>query len=277
MKSLYKILSFIVLCFVLFTQAVSAKETYTFAVVPQIAAVDIHKNWNPFLAALSSELNVTFELKIYPSIPQFEEALLKGAPDFAYMNPYHMVMAHKMQYEPLVRDKTDLLGILVVAKSSGLKSVKDLDGKLIAFPSPNAFAASLYMRALLTEKEKIHFTAKYVKTHQNVYRSVALAVVAGGGGVQKTLEDEEPGIQDKLTVLYKTPGAASHPIAAHLRVPAQLRKSVEKAIVKIAADPKNKEMMNKINMSEPVGADYQKDYERLSHLGLDKYFESVKE
>lgn len=276
MKSLYKILSSIVLCFVLFTQAASAKDTYTFAVVPQSSAADIYKNWSPFLAALSSELNVTFELKVYPSIPQFEEALLKGTPDFAYMNPYHMVMAHKVPYEPLVRDKTDLLGILVVAKSSGLKSVKDLDGKLIVFPSPNAFAASLYMRALLTEKEKIHFTTKYVKTHQNVYRSVALAMAAGGGGVQKTLDDEEPGLQDKLTVLYTTPGSASHPIAAHSRVPAQLRKSVEKAILKIGADPKNKEMMKKIDLANPVSADYKKDYERLSHLGLDKYVESVK-
>lgn len=277
MKSLYRILVSIVLCVVVFAQAVSAKETYTFAVVPQVSAADIHKTWSPFLAALSSELNVSFELKIYPSISQFEMALLKGAPDFAYMNPYHIVMAQKVSYAPLVRDKTDLSGVLVVAKSSGLTSVKDLDGKLLVFPSPNAFAASLYMRALLIEKENVHFTSKYVKTHQNVYKSVAVTMAAGGGGVQKTLAKEEPGVQDKLTVLYKTPGTASHPIAAHARVSEQLRKRVQKAILNIGADSRNKDMMKNINFDNPVSADYKKDYEPLSKLGLDKYVDEEQE
>jgi phosphonate transport system substrate-binding protein len=176
-----------------------------------------------------------------------------------------------------VRDQKDLVGIIVVAKDGPIKSTKDLDGKVIVFPSPNAFAASLYMRALLTEKEKINFTPKYVKTHQNVYRSVAASVAPAGGGVKSTLDDEETALQEKLTILYRTPGTPSHPICAQARISSQLMKSVEKAILKIGADPKNKQMMAKINIQSPVVADFNKDYAPLLHLGLEKYAETVKE
>jgi phosphonate transport system substrate-binding protein len=258
-------------------KAASAAEVYTFGVVPQISALDIHKYWTPFLKELSSELNVTFQLKAYPSIPVFEQDLLKGGVDFAYMNPYHAVMAHKARYYPIVKDKTDLVGCLVSAKSSGFKSVKDLNGKLIVFPSPNAFASSLYMRALLSEKEKIHFSTKYVKTHQNVYKSVALGMSAAGGSVQNILDKEEPASRDKLMVLYETPGFASHPIGVHERVPSKFGASVQKAILKLAADPKNREMFGNIKMPHPVTADYKKDYLPLSQLGLEKYVEIEKD
>jgi hypothetical protein len=52
---------------------------------------------------------------------------------------------------------------------------------------------------------------------------------------------------------------------------------VQKAILKIAADPKNKEMFKNIKMPHPVAADYKKDYLPLTQLGLEKYVESEKE
>jgi phosphonate transport system substrate-binding protein len=273
-QKLYSALVFI-LCIASFSAA-SAAEEYTFGVVPQVSGSEIQKYWKPFLKELSSELNVTFKLRPYPSIPAFEEDLFKGGPDFAYMNPYHAVMAHK-QYNPIIKDKAELVGCLVAAKSSGFKSVKDLDGKLIVFPSPNAFAASLYMRALLSEKENIRFSKKYVETHQNVYRSVALNMSAAGGGVQNTLDKDEPAVKDKLMVLYKTPGSASHPIGAHGRISAKFSSDVQKAILKLAADPKNRDMFKNIKMSNPVEADYKKDYLPLSQLGLEKYVEQGKD
>ena len=133
------------------------------------------------------------------------------------------------------------------------------------------------MRALLTEKEKIRFTPKYVKTHQNVYRNVAVGVAPAGGGVQKTLEKEDPSLKDQLSVFYKTPGSASHPVAAHSRISKQFRKNAERAILKLAADPKNKDLFKNIQIPEPVSASYRKDYFPLKQLGLEKYVEIEKE
>jgi phosphonate transport system substrate-binding protein len=243
-------------------------DHYVFAVVPQTAATDIHNQWAPFLERLSKDLGITLELRTYPSITEFAKAVLKGSPDFAYMNPYQAMMAK--QYVPLIRDKNHLVGILVVHKGKGINSIRDLNGKTIAFPDPNAYAASLYLRALLSQKEKIQFTPIYVKNHSNVYRTVALDKAAAGGGVPKTLTKEPETLRERLTVLYETPGSVSHPISAHSRIPETLQEKMKSAILRLATDPANKELFKNVQITEPVAAEY-RDYLPLALLRLEKY------
>ena len=255
-----------------------SKKAYTIAIVPQMRVSEIYEKWTPFLKKLSQESGIEITIKPYTSIQQFEADLLKGVPDFAYMNPYEAVSAKDAQgYVPLVKDSTSLVGILVAHKGGSIRSVKDLNGKEIAFPAPNAFAASLYVRALLTEKEKIHFKPRYVKTHSNVYNTVVVdKAVAAGGGVVKTLMKEPEEIRSQLTTIYETPSTASHPLSAHPRVPDVLRKKMVKAVLGLANDKANKELFTNILMPEPVPADYQKDYLPLKKLGLmlEKYMEA---
>lgn len=250
----------------------AADKTFTLAVVPQLPAVEIHAKWAPFAEKISAELGVDIRIKTYSSIPQFEADLLSGAPDFAFMNPYHEVMAKKAQgYIPLVRDKTPLVGIIVARKDKGINSVQDLKDKEIAFPAPNAFAASLYMRALLIEKAKITFVPLYVKTHTNVYLHVLLSKASAGGGVNNTFQREPEDLKNRLKVIYETPGSAPHPLSAHPRVPASLRKRFIKAVLDLAGDKNNKDMFNNIQMPGPAEADYKRDYLPLENLGLEKY------
>lgn len=249
------------------------KQTYTWSVVPQFTGTVVHRDWTPLLNVLEKKTGYEFKLKIYDSIPDFEEGFMDGKPDFAYMNPYHAVRAKKEQgYMPIIRDSTKkLTGILVIRKDSDIKSVADLNKKRISFPSPNAFAASLYMRALLTEKEKIEFTPVYSNTHSNSFRQVMLGFTDASGGVFRTLRRERPEIQQQLKVLYKGPSTASHPIVVHERVPKEVADAVQAAILELAKDSTYKEMLKAILIPLPVKADYDQDYQELETLNLDKY------
>lgn len=267
---------FIVLLFdpAYLTRAVAAeKSSYTVAVVPQFPPSVIKRDWGPLMTRLSQDTGLKLELKFYQSIPEFEEDFLKGRPDFVYLNPYHAVMARKSQgYIPLVRDgQTNLAGILVVNKNSSFTSVKDLDGKVLTFPSPNAFAASLYMRALLINRYHITFTPQYVGTHSNVYRNVILEMSAAGGGVNKTLAKESSELQQQLRIIYETPGVAPHPLCAHPRIPARVRGALANAVLKLADDTDGAHILKTIEMALPVKADYRKDYGPLEKLGLEKF------
>lgn len=245
------------------------KKTYSIGIVPQFQVGEIFEKWTPFLKKLSAATGAEFEIKPYTNFKQFEEDLYKGVPDFVYINPYEAMQAKERQgYIPLVKDKEDLVGILVVHKGKGINSVKDLNGKELAFPSPNAFAASLYLRALLTEKEKIRFTPFYAKTHGNVYRTVILDKAAAGGGVVKTLSKEPNEIKNQLAIIYETHPTASHPIAAHPRVPESMRKKVATAILNMASDKSNEVLMKNVQIPNPMAADYQKDYLPLKKLSL---------
>ncbi len=266
---------FFVWCLMVLVPAGAAAQrgkVYTVSVVPQVRATVVYERWSPFVKKLSQELGITLKIRTYSSIPAFEEGLMRGEPDFAFMNPYHLVMTQKKdRYIPLVRNNKSLVGILVAKKGGPVQSVRDLDGQKIAFPAPNAFAASLYMRALLTEKEKINFTPTYVKTHSNVYRHAKIGKAAAGGGVNRTLNKQPRGVKNALAVIYRTPGSAPHPFAAHPRVPKSLRRNMTKTILEIASDPANKKMMGDVQLKNPRKANYRKDYLPLKKLGLDKY------
>lgn len=254
----------------------AAQKTYTLAVVPQMKISEIYERWNPFVKKLSQETGMNFELKPYDTMSQFDASLVKGSSDFAFMNPYQ-AMKHGKTFKPLIRDKTPLVGIIVVKKEGGAQSVGELSGKQIAFPDPNAFAASLYLRALLTNTEKIPFTPIYVKTHGNVYRTVILDKAAAGGGVNSTLNKETDDIKGKLRILYETPGTPPHALAAHSRIPADVRAKVTKALMKMSQDRTNAELFKNVQMPEPVEADYEKDYAHLKKLNIDKFISSEAE
>jgi len=115
------------------------EETYVLAVPPLLPPAEVYKDWIPFVERLSKETGTDIKLKVYNTISALEDDVINGIPDFTFTNPYHVVVAKKAQgYVPLVRDKTPLVGILVVHKDSPINSIQDLNGKEIAFPSPNA-------------------------------------------------------------------------------------------------------------------------------------------
>lgn len=250
----------------------AAPKGYTLAVVPYRLPLAAHQDWGPLAEHLGERLKAHIELKVHDSFVRFEEELFRGAPDFVFMNPYHQVVAYKRAgYLPLVRSSKPLTGALSVRHDSPAASVKDLNGKILAFPSPNAFAASLYMRALLTERHKIRFTPYYLDSHNEVYRHVILGEAAGGGGSRHTLEREPPEVQAKLRVLYETPAAVSHPFAAHPRIPAAVREAATQAILDLGAADAARALLERTQLSDPVRADYRRDYRPLERLRLDRY------
>ncbi|MDQ5879087.1 MAG: Phosphate/phosphite/phosphonate transporter substrate-binding protein [Pseudomonadota bacterium] len=251
---------------------VARAETYELLVVPQFQATEIHRDWQPLVDRIRALSGVSLKLRHVRSIPEFETEFQHGTPDFVFMNPYHAVMARQAQgYVPLVRDGGRLTGVLVVKKDGPVKSLAALSGKELAFPAPNAFGASLYMRALLEEEKGLQITPRYVKTHTNVFRAVLLGEVPAGGAVNNTLAQEAAAIRDRLQVLYETPAVAPHPLAAHPRVPEAVRKAVAEAILKLAAIPDGKALLAACQMADPVAADYNRDYLPLERLNLNRY------
>lgn len=249
-----------------------AKRSYTLYVVPQLPSQTLQANWQPLADYLSRETDVKIELRIPENIPAFENILLEGIPDIAYMNPYHAVLARRKQgYQPLVRDSDGLVGILVVRKDSAIRSLRDLEDKTIAFPAPNAFGASLYIRALLAHSDNIPFHSTYAATHTNVYRQVALGFADAGGGVQRTLDQDHADLRARLRVLYRTPGIPSHPIGINPRVPEHLQQAIRAAMLRLSRLPIGTKLLKGIQMPTPTAADYTRDYQSLEDMGLEAF------
>ena len=239
-----------------------------------MAVSETYIAWTPVLDQIGKKLNICFDLKVLPGIQLFERELLAGKPDFAFMNPYHLLPAKTDQgYIPIIADgKNKLSGIIVVRKDSGISSLKDLNGKKLAFPAPNSMAASLLIRITL-DQNNIQITPEYVKTHGNVYRSVALGDYIAGGGVNNTFKRESPVLQNELRVLFETPKIMPHPVAVHPRVPVQIRQAVARTFVELGKDSNMVKKLDQIQIPKPIEVSYERDYQNLEKLGLEKFLE----
>ncbi len=267
----------VLLCWLPLT-AYADKHVYKIAIVPQHTPLLVYRYWRPIIDQLEKDIGVKFEILTYKNFKEFIKALQAGEPDFSYLSPYHLVLARKKQnYIPLLRDADkQLVGLVVVRKDSPITSINQLQGKTIAFPSPNAFAASLYLRAWLREKVGIDFTASYVGTHGNVYRNVVRSFVAAGGGVNSTLASQPASLRKLLRVLYEIPGVAAHPLATHHRVPLKIQTAFFKSILSLRDTADGRGLLNGIQVSSPIRANYERDYAFLEELDLEKYRGTLK-
>jgi phosphonate transport system substrate-binding protein len=250
-----------------------AGPSLKFGVVPQFEARRIQTIWQPVLNTLEKQSGLHFELVGSPDIPGFEKQFLAGDFDFAYMNPYHLLKAHQSKgYIPLTRDVGRMLfGIVVVRKDSPVQDVKDLNGKEVAFPAPNALGAALLPRTAFGEIYKINIRPQYVRSHSSVYLNVVTGQTVAGGGVQKTLQQQPTNIRDALKVIYQTPQIAPHPIAVHPRVDKVTQNKVREAFLQLGNTPEGRELLARIPIKQ-IGRATMEDYEPLKQMGLDKYY-----
>lgn len=246
---------------------------YVVGVVPQFEARKLHKIWTPILKEIEKRSGIALTFKGVRDIPAFEQGLSRGEYDFAYMNPYHLIVANQEQgYLPLVRDVgRRLYGIIVVAKNSPIQRIADLDGKIVAFPAPNALGAALIPRAEFARDFNIDVVESYVKSHSSVYLNVALGSASAGGGVQKTLDRQPENIRSRLRVIYNTTKVAPHPIAAHPRIPASDVEKIRQAFIEMGATEAGAQLLAKIPMKK-LGPASLMDYEPLKSLGLAEFY-----
>ncbi len=264
--------SFLILMGMLGSAPARAEESYTFAVVPQFEQRKLFGIWKPIVDELSKRTGMRLNLVATLTVPAFEHELEKGSYDFVYANPYHILRVSESQgYLPLVRDALPLRGILVVRKDDPIRSPAELNGKALAIPSPNALGASLLLRADLEHVYRAKVDMLNVRTHSSVYLNVLTGVAVAGGGVEKTLQEQDKAIQDGLRILYTTREMPSHPIAAHPRVGADKRERVRKALLEMAGTASGAKLLEEVPMRKMVSTTLD-DYVVMKKWGLEKYW-----
>lgn len=253
--------------------AASAAGAYSFGVVPQFEQRKLYAIWEPVIGALERETGLSFKLETTLRINDFEKEYMDERFDFVYMNPYFIVRGVKPgTYVPIVRDDKPHHGILVVLKGGPVKRVADLAGKRVAFPTPNAIGATLMTRSEIEEKHGVKVDPLYVKSHSSVYYHVAKGLAAAGGGVLKTLQEQDPAVRDLLTVLYTTRPMPNLPVAANRRVPPDVRAKVQAAFLALAKTEEGRALLAKVPMTEVVATTLD-EYLPIGTWGLERYFD----
>jgi phosphonate transport system substrate-binding protein len=222
----------------------------TFGVVPQQSATKLANKWSPILKRISEETGIEISFTTEPSIPLFEKKLIEGEYDLAYMNPLHYTLYSQSPGYVAIAKQADkkIRGIVVAQKDAKLSSLDDLNNASMSFPAPLAFAATVLPTAELKSQD-IQIKPHYVKSHDSVYRSVAMGLYPAGGGIERTFDLVEPETKSQLKILWKTKGYTPHAIAAHPRINASQRRQIQSAFLNLNNTEEGKELLAALQFS----------------------------
>ena len=230
--------------------------TLSFGLPPQQSSMELAKRWAPVLQYLSEKSGLNLQLKIAKDISTYHQQVWGGQFDIAYMNPNSYVAANKVQgYRAFAKEKGGKsFGIIVARKEGPIKSLVELDGQPMAFPSDTAFMATILPLKQL-EKEKVAINIEYVISMDSVYRSVAKGMFLAGGGESRTFGSLDSAIRDQLTVLWQSENLPSFPFFAHPRVSAEAVGLLQKAMIGMGEDPQGQALLKVVNIKALDKAD----------------------
>ena len=221
---------------------------YSFGIGPQQAATELAKRWMPIMRYLSEKSGVPLQFRTAKDIPTFQQEMIDGVFDFAFINPYHYTLFHKAAgYDAFAREKDGrLVGILVVKRNGPIHEVGQLAGVAAAFPAANALAAT-WLPLLHLKEKNITVTPQYVNSMDSVYRSVAKGLFPVGGGEMRTFGTIDPEVKQQLRVLWSSKALPPFTFAAHPRAPKDAVAKVQKAMEEMDRDPQGQVLLKTIN------------------------------
>jgi len=254
-------------CIISVAAFAAEKQTYSLAVIPNLPAIALHKNWTPFVEYMSKELGVNIELKLYDKITTFLEETQDGRADFIYSAPNMFYLAYlKQKYIPLIRSSNLLRGRVFVRKDSPYYKISDLQGKTIAFVGPKNVCSVITRHAILTGQGGINYNTSFSGSTINVAKSVILGKADAGATLDISMMNDMPDMVNEFRILLETDQIAPHPIAAHPRVPKKLQDAFTASLMALDTSDKGRALLDKIKIKKPVKADYKRDYSFFANV-----------
>lgn len=244
----------------------AAAETYSFGVLSQRSAVLSAQYWNPILDYVKQRTGIDLQLKLARTAPESNEATERGDYDFVYSNTIFLPKMAGANYQVILRPREEAItGQVVTLADSPIRSLKDLDGREVGFPSQAAFVGyAVPLDGLLRQGIKV--TPVFGGNQEGIMGQLkAGRVVAAGvnNQVMKAFANRE---NLQYRVLWESQPYHNLPIAVHPRVPKAIAESVRKTIDGMENDPTGKAVLEAtakvIGQKPPYGfnASSQEDY-----------------
>ncbi|HKQ28618.1 MAG TPA: phosphate/phosphite/phosphonate ABC transporter substrate-binding protein [Burkholderiales bacterium] len=135
----------------------AAEPAYAFNVLNQRSIALTAQYWNPILTHVSRVSGVPLELKLAKTAKEGNAIAEMGKYDFLYTNHFFTPERDRLGYKVIARPAgPGIRSQIVVPMDSPIKSLEDLNGKEVAFVTPDGFTGYwLPMDALLRAKVNV--------------------------------------------------------------------------------------------------------------------------
>jgi len=229
--------------FALHTPGATAQQSYSFHVLNQRSIALTAQYWNPILTHVSKKSGVPLELKLAKTAQEGNAIGEKHGYDFIYTNHFFTPERDRLGYRVIARPAgPGIRSQIVVPEDSPIQSLHDLNGKEVAFVTPDAFAGYwLPMDALLRNKVNV----KVVFSGNQEASSAQLRVnkVAAAGVNSSVMSRYGRREAFQYRALWTSEIYQDLCIMANPKVPANKVAAVRAALISMAKDPEGRQVL----------------------------------
>lgn len=214
-----------------------------FGVINQRSVSLTAQSWNPILAYVGKKAGVPLVLKVGKTAPETTDMTERGEHAFAYTNHMFTPERDKIGYRVILRLQGEpIRGVIVVREDSPFRSVQDLKGQPVAFPSRDAFVGYwLPMDYLL--KSGIEVREVFAGNQEGAMSQLQFGQSAAA--VNKKLLDQYSSREDlRFRVIWTSEPYLDIPVMAHPAVPAKLVEAVREAFIGMSQDPEGQKALH---------------------------------
>ncbi|MBI1767885.1 MAG: phosphate/phosphite/phosphonate ABC transporter substrate-binding protein [Bacteroidetes bacterium] len=242
---------------------------------------DLIKSGEQMKKLIEKETGLEMELEVPASHEELVSKFGDGKPCFGLLNSQSYVVANTKYGAKaklrIIRYGTGLYyGMIVTKASSGIKSLKDLNGKTIAYTDQLSTSGYLYPKKLLEKKGVKPGKILFLNSHEEVITQVYTGKVDAGAAFYspesstKELRDARarvqkkfPDISKEVIILAKTDPIPNDPITFSKSINSELALKIAVAMVKIANTEEGKKLLKEMYGVEGLVRATDADYNSL--------------
>ena len=225
-------------------QAHAANEKpYAFHVLNQRSISLTAQYWNPILTYVSKKSGVPLELKLSKTAQEGNTLAEKGAYQFLYTNHFFTKERDLLGYRVVARPAgPGIRSQIVVPEDSPVRSLEDLDGKEVAFVTPDAFAGYWLPKDALL-RAKVSVKAVFAGNQEAASAQLKVNKVAAAGVNSSVMGRYGRREAFAYRALWTSELFQDLCVMVNPKVPADQARAVTEALVNMLADPEGRKIL----------------------------------
>jgi phosphonate transport system substrate-binding protein len=208
-----------------------------FGVLNQQSPAKTAQRWNPILKYLAETTGLQFQLKMGATVQETDAMMGRGEFDLVFTN-HNFRKEYDGVYKVIARwAGNPIYSVIAVPADSPVKTLKDLSGKRVAFPSKEALAGyaapMVALQAARINVEPVLAGNQDGALAQLRARQVDAASVNSRFLTQYAAQNTMP-----YREIFTSDGFAELPVIIHPRIPQADAATIQKALLGMKKDPK---------------------------------------
>lgn len=249
-----------------------AEQLYTFGVTNQRTPLLTAEYWNPILLYITKKSHVPLTLKMGRGSAETAEMIHRGAFDFVYSNHIFQWQNQAAGYRVFARPmQQSIRGEIVTLPDAPIRTLADLNGKEVAFPSKWAFVGYAVPMASL-QRAQVRIKPVFASNQEGAMGQLRARQVSAAGVNSEIMRDFAKREHFRYRIVWSSIPYLNLPIAAQARVPADKIQAVKQAFLHMAKDPEGARILKAsaqlVKQKGPLGftAADDKEYENQKEV-----------